>query len=137
MESPADQIRDIVNREAHAWDQQDVELLLSVFHPDAVWLWPQTHGSMDPLDWKMTVGRFDLERWRQGWSRILSNDILRNNRDIVKIEVSPEADAAVAVVDIDAEWRTGKGATVRWAGRAMKYYTRVNGDWKLIAHTGL
>lgn len=137
MESPADQIRSIVNLEARAWDQGDVELLLSIFHPDAVWLWPQTHGSMDPLDWKMTVGRFDRERWAQGWSRILSNQILRNDRDIQRIEISPEGDGAVAVVDIDTEWSNANGAVVRWAGRAMKYYARVDGAWKLIAHTGI
>ena len=137
MESAADQIRSIVNTEARAWDEGDVQLLLSIFHPDAVWLWPQTFGSMDPLDWKMTVGRFDRERWTQGWSRILSNEILRNERDIQRIEVSPEGDGAVAVVNVDVEWRNASGATIRWAGRAMKYYTRVDTGWKLIAHTGI
>ena len=137
MTTAADQIRAVIDLEARAWNEGDVGLLLSIFHPDAVWLWPQTHGSMDPLDWKMTVGRFNRDRWASGWSRILSNTILRNERNIQRIEISPEGDGAVAVVDIDTEWRTPKGASVRWAGRAIKYYTRLDGDWKLIAHTGI
>ena len=32
-----EQIEEIVNRETRAWDSQDVNLLLSVFHPDMVW----------------------------------------------------------------------------------------------------
>jgi ketosteroid isomerase-like protein len=85
----------------------------------------------------MTVGRFDRERWSAGWSRILSNEILRNDRDIQRVEISPEGDGAVVIVDIDTEWRAANGAEIRWAGRAMKYYSRVEGNWKLIAHTGI
>ena len=29
-------IREVVERETRAWDTQDVELLLSIFHPDMV-----------------------------------------------------------------------------------------------------
>jgi len=43
-----DQIEEIVNRETRAWDNQDVKLLLSVFHPDMVWPWPPTADSHDP-----------------------------------------------------------------------------------------
>jgi ketosteroid isomerase-like protein len=137
MPAPTAEIQELIDREARAWDDGDVESLLSIFHPDAVWVWPQTHGSMDPLDWTMTVGRFDAERWKQGFSRILSCDILRNERLVHSIDVSPEGDGAVAVVDIDIEWRTARGSLVRWAGRAMKYYSQTRGAWKLIAHTGL
>ncbi len=31
------QIEEIVNRETRAWDTQDVDLLMTVFHPDMVW----------------------------------------------------------------------------------------------------
>src|SRR3712207_8245449 len=34
------EIREIVDRETRGWDTQDVGLLLSVFHPDMVWPWP-------------------------------------------------------------------------------------------------
>ncbi len=137
MDSVEDQVRAVIDRETRAWDERDVESLLSIFHPDAVWAWPQTSGSLDPLDWKLTVGRFDRERWTQGWSRILANEITRNTREVRRVELSPEGDAAVAVVDVDTEWRNPNGSLVRWAGRAVKYYTRADGDWKLIAHTGL
>jgi uncharacterized protein (TIGR02246 family) len=43
-------IRDIVDRETRAWDTQDVQLLLSVFHPDMVWVWPPTYTSYDPVE---------------------------------------------------------------------------------------
>jgi len=58
-----DQIEEIVNRETRAWDNQDVELLLSVFHPDMVWPWPPTADSHDPEDWVIAMGRFDRTRW--------------------------------------------------------------------------
>ena len=133
----AQQIRLILEDETRAWDEGNVALLLSIFHPDAVWVWPQTHGSMDPLDWEMTVGRFNAERWTKGWSRILSCDILRNQRHVHRIEVSPEGDGAVAVVDVDTEWRNPNGSLVRWAGRTVKFYAKAGDAWKLIAHTGL
>ena len=137
MQPAQDEIREVIDRETRAWDEQSAELLLSVFHPEAVWVWPRVSDSMDPLDWEMTVGRFDRERWTKGWSRILSNEILRNSREIRKIEVSPEQDGAVAIVDIETEWRNANGSTVRWAGRAFKYYSKTGDGWKLIAHTGL
>jgi hypothetical protein len=34
------EIQGIVDRETRAWDTQDADLLLSVFHPDMVWPWP-------------------------------------------------------------------------------------------------
>src|SRR5947208_3351434 len=45
------QIRDIVDRETRAWDAQDVELLISCFHPAMVWPWPPTPQSHDPMTW--------------------------------------------------------------------------------------
>ena len=40
MRDPHAEINEIVDRETRAWDTQDVELLLSVLHPDMVWPWP-------------------------------------------------------------------------------------------------
>ncbi|MCB9383012.1 MAG: nuclear transport factor 2 family protein [Bryobacterales bacterium] len=137
MESPEQAIRQVIENEGRAWDDGDVALLLSIFHPDAVWVWPQTKGSLDPLDWQMTVGRFHMDRWEQGWARIFSSEVLRNVREIRRIEISPEGDGAVAVVDVDTQWRGANGATVGWTGRAVKYYVKAFGAWKMIAHTGL
>ncbi len=40
------EIKEIVDRETRAWDTQDADLLLSVFHPvfhpDIVWPWPKS-----------------------------------------------------------------------------------------------
>ena len=47
------QIRAIVNRETRAWDTQDVDLLLSIFHPDFVWVWPADAEAHDPAQWKL------------------------------------------------------------------------------------
>jgi len=43
------QIEEIVNRETRAWDSQDVDLLMTVFHPDMVWPWPRSPQSHDPM----------------------------------------------------------------------------------------
>ena len=34
-------IEQIVNKETSAWNNKDVEMLLSLFHPDMVWPWPK------------------------------------------------------------------------------------------------
>ena len=46
------EIREVVDRETRAWDTQDIDLLLSVFHPDMVWPWPRTYTCVDPVDWR-------------------------------------------------------------------------------------
>lgn len=60
---PHEEIEEIVNRETRAWDTQNVDLLLSIFHPDMVWPWPPTADSHDPEEWVMVMGRFDRQRW--------------------------------------------------------------------------
>ena len=45
------EIEEIVNRETRAWETRDVNLLLTVFHPDMVWPWPKTPRSHDPMEW--------------------------------------------------------------------------------------
>ena len=44
------EIVEIVNRETKAWNNQDVDLLISIFHPDMVWPWPRASQSHDPID---------------------------------------------------------------------------------------
>lgn len=133
-----DEIREIVDRETRAWDGRDVELLLTVFHPDMVWPWPPHAAAHDPADWVLELGRFDRERWRAGWQQLFdSHELVHNRRQIRRIVVSAEGDGAFAVVDVDTLWRDAAGRDFHWKGRACKIYTRLGGEWKLIAHTGL
>ncbi|HXH88077.1 MAG TPA: hypothetical protein VNI55_05670 [Gaiellaceae bacterium] len=87
----AREVEEIVARETRAWDTQDVQLLLSVFHPDMVWPWPRSYTSHDPADWTLVQGRFDAERWGRGWRDLFdSHELVHNRRRIVRIEVSNE-----------------------------------------------
>ncbi len=133
-----EQIREIVNRETHAWDTQDVELLLTIFHPDMVWPWPPTENDHDPMDWILEQGRYNYNRWKEGWQRLFdTHDLIHNRRVIRKIVVSKEGDGAYAVVDVDTLWMDKKGHRNHWKGRACKVYTKVGKEWKMIMHTGL
>lgn len=132
-----EQIEEMIARERRAWQEGDVDLLLSIFHPDMVWVWPQTGGSLDPLDWISEVGRFEAERWLQGWAEIFSYELLRNEREIRKVVVSPENDGAFAVVDCDIEWRPPDADPVRWRGRTLKTYALEQGRWLMVTHIGL
>ena len=132
------EIKKIVNREIKAWDTQDVDLLMSILHPDMVWPWPRTPQSHDPMDWVMEIGRYDYDRWRKGWQDLFDTHILiRNKRDIKKIVISKEGDGAFAVVDIDTLWRDINGNDNHWKGRVCKVYTKMQDIWKLIMHTGV
>lgn len=133
------EIQEIVARETRAWDTQDVELLLSLLHPDMVWPWPPHPLAHDPAEWVMALGRYDRERWRQGWQDLFdSHELIHNRRQIVKIVVSDQGDGAFAVVDVDTLWRHRVTEVEnRWHGRACKIYSLVNGGWLMIAQTGL
>jgi len=132
------EIKKIVNREIKAWDTQDVDLLMSILHPDMVWPWPRTPQSHDPMDWVMEIGRYDYDRWRKGWQDLFDTHILiHNKRDIKKIVISKEGDGAFAVVDIDTLWRDINGNDNHWKGRVCKVYTKMQDIWKLIMHTGV
>ena len=128
----------MVHRETRAWDTQDLDLLMSLFHPDMVWPWPPHPLAHDPADWVLELGRFDYQRWRAGWQRLFeTHRLLHNRRTIQKIVVSREGDGAFAVVDIDTLWRDDCGNHNPWKGRVCKVYTRVSEGWKLIMHTGV
>jgi hypothetical protein len=132
------EIEEIVDRETRAWDTGDVDLLLTVFHPDMVWPWPRTVRSHDPMDWVLEWGRYDPERWGRGWQELFdTHELVRNEREIRKIEVSEEGDGAFAVVDIDTVWRDPSGNGSRWKGRVCKVYSKVGGEWKMTMHTGV
>jgi ketosteroid isomerase-like protein len=132
------EIREIVNRETRAWDTKDVKLLMTVFHPDMVWPWPPTSKDHDPVDRVFWAGRYDYERWSRNWQQLFdTHELLHNRREIVKVVVTPEADGAFAVVDVDTLWRERAGREQHWKGRACKVYSKVNGEWKMTMHTGL
>jgi ketosteroid isomerase-like protein len=127
-----------VDRETRAWSTQDLDLLLSVFHPDMVWAWPPTPHAHDPIDWVLELGRFDAARWRKGWRELFeTHRLVHNIRTLRRIALSREGDGAFAVLDVDTLWRDREGRDAHWRGRACKTYTRWRGEWKLIAQTGL
>jgi len=132
------EIREMVDRETRAWDTQNVDLLLTLFHPDMVWPWPRTPQSHDPVDWVMGMGRYNEQRWRDSWQDLFDTHTLaHNHREIKKIEVSAEGDGAFAVVDIDTLWIHLDGTSNHWKGRVCKVYSWVGDAWKLIAHVGV
>jgi ketosteroid isomerase-like protein len=132
------QIEVIVNREKCAWDTQDVDLLMTVFHPDMVWPWPRTPKSHDPMDWVIEWGRYDYERWKRGWQGLFdTHRLARNKREIKRIETSKEGDGAFAVVDIDTLWIDSAGKENHWEGRVCKVYTKVGDEWKMIMQKGV
>lgn len=138
MHTTEEQIIQIVNWETEAWNRKDAEALLSLFHPDMVWPWPKTAQSHDPQDWVMVLGRYDRVRWKQVWQDLFdSHELVHNRREIRKIEISEQGDAAFAVVDVDTLWRDRGGKDFHWRGRACKVYSRVGDEWKMTMHTGL
>ena len=133
-----EQIEEIVNRETRAWDNQDVDLLMTVFHPDMVWPWPSTPQSHDPMDWVIEWGRYDYERWKSGWQKLFdTHRLARNKRVIRKIKISKEGDGAFAVVDIDTLWIDQDGNENHWQGRTCKVYSKIDDDWKMTMQTGV
>ncbi len=136
--SLTDVIADLVNRETRAWDEQDLETLLSVHHPDMVSLWPPTPQAHDPLQWVMGLGKFDRQRWGAAWGELFATHSLAHNRRVIRrIEIAKDGDAAFAVVDIDTLWRTRDGRDFHWQGRACKVYAKVAGRWLMVMQTGL
>ena len=132
-------VREVIDRETRAWDTQDVELLRSIFHPDMVWAWPRSYTAVNPIEWQLVMGRFSADRWRRRYEELFSRyELAHNRRSIVKIELSAEADGALAVVDIDTLWReksTGDEAN-HWLGRTCKLYALIAEGWKMTAQVG-
>jgi ketosteroid isomerase-like protein len=132
------QIRDMVDRETNAWNAQDADALLCLFHPDMVWPWPPHNHSHDPVDWVMVLGRFDPERWKKVWQDLFNtHQLIHNHRAILRITISDQGDGAFAVVDVDTLWRDRDGNNFHWKGRACKVYSKVGPEWKMTMHTGL
>ena len=137
IEKITQEIEEMVNKETKAWDEQDVEALLGLFHHDMVWPWPPTSQAHDPSEWVITQGRFDYERWKKGWQDIFdTHTLIHNIRRIITIKVSEQGDGAFAVVDIDTLWRDSAGEDFHWKGRVCKVYSKFGDEWKITMHTG-
>jgi ketosteroid isomerase-like protein len=132
-------VTEMVNRETEAWNRKDADALVALFHSDMVWPWPPTSNSHDPMTWVMPMGRFNAQRWRTSWQELFdTHDLVRNDRTIRRVEVTPEGDGGFAVVDIHTVWRRHTdGAEEAWTGRVCKVYSRTSDGWKLIMHTGV
>ena len=121
------EINELIDLETKGWDTKNPDLFLSIIHPDMAWPWPPTSNAHDPIDWVFVLGRFDWERWRKNWQELFdSHDLVHNQRNTVKIEISQEGDAALAIVDIDTLWQhkiTKKDS--HWKGRVCKIFTKL------------
>ena len=131
-------IQEIIDRETKAWNQKSVELLLSIFHPDMVWVWPTENKKHDPLTWTSVLGKFDQKRWSESYQGLFTNfDIVRNERKTQKVFLTKEGDGAFAVVDVDTLWKTKTGEEMHWFGRTCKTYSLTPDGWKMIAQVGV
>ncbi|KAF9113855.1 hypothetical protein BGX27_000691 [Mortierella sp. AM989] len=138
-ESVQKQIQALVDLETKGWNDKNPDLFLSIIHPDMVWPFPPTADAHDPAEHIFVMGRFNHERWRKIWQDIFdTHDLVHNNRETVKIEVSNELDGALAVVDIDTLWRHKETKVdSHWKGRVGKIYTKMaDGQWKFISQSG-
>ena len=48
MASAESEIQAMVDRETEAWNRQDADALVALFHPDMVWPWPPDARAHDP-----------------------------------------------------------------------------------------
>jgi len=133
-----EEIQEIVDRETRAWNKKSVELLLSVFHPDMVWVWPTDSQKHDPMTWTSMLGKFDHQRWASVYEKWFAEfDLIKNNRQTQKIFVTKEGDGAFAVVDVDTLWRSKTGEESHWLGRTCKTYVLTSDGWKMTAQVGV
>ena len=128
-----------LQRETQGWNSQDLDLLMSIFHPYMYGHGQELHNLMI-----LKIGFLNQEDLIIKDGEITGELFLKNIiQDITialkKIVISNEGDGAFAVVDVDTLWRNKKdGKDFHWYGRACKIYTKLkNGQWKMIAHTGL
>ncbi|WP_413584487.1 hypothetical protein [Bdellovibrio sp. HCB274] len=132
------EIHEIIDRETKAWNEKSIELLLSIFHHEMVWVWPTDSKNHDPISWTSMLGKFDQTRWTNFYKDWFSDfQLIRNVRKTQKIFVTKEGDGAFAVVDIDTLWRSSSGEESHWIGRTCKTYVKTSDGWKMIAQTGV
>ena len=132
------EINEIIDRETRAWNEKSVELLLSIFHPDMVWVWPTDPHNHDPLSWTSMLGKFDHERWTKEYIHWFSTfDLIKNERKTQKIFLTKQGDGAFAVVDVDTLWSSPDGEESHWKGRTCKTFTKTSSGWKMISQVGV
>lgn len=132
------EILEIIHRETKAWDTKNVDMLLSIFHSDMVWVWPTVTQNHDPISWTSILGKFNLDRWGKVYTDWFSEyEIIHNNRQTQKIFVTKQGDGAFAVVDIDTLWRSKSGEESHWLGRTCKTYSKTANGWKMISQVGV
>lgn len=132
------EIQEIIDRETTAWDTKSIPLLLSIFHPDMVWVWPTDSKNHDPMTWTSMHGKFDHERWTASYKEWFSTFVLvKNQRMTQKIFITKQGDGAFAVVDVDTLWKTPSGEESHWLGRTCKTYTKTAQGWKMISQVGV
>ncbi len=132
-------IGEIVNRETAAWNSKNVTQLLSIFHPDMVWVWPKDRNSHNPVDWECPSGKFDVTRWTSIYDNLFGKyELAHDKRNIVKIVCTKEQDGGFVVVDIDTLWQDSQtGDELHWLGRTCKTYVKTLDGMKMIAQTGV
>ncbi len=132
------EIQEIIDRETKAWNEKSIELLLSIFHPDMVWVWPTDPKNVDPMSWASMLGKFNYDRWSLVYKDWFANfSASRNIRKTQKILITKQGDGAFAVVDIDTLWINPKGEQSHWNGRTGKTYVKTNSGWKMINQVGV
>ncbi len=132
------EVREVIDRETRAWTEKSTDLLLSIFHPDMVWVWPTDTKNYDPLSWNMPQGKFDHDKYLKIYSDWFSKfEIVKNERITRKITMTTENDGAFAVVDIDTLWRSKDGEESHWFGRTGKTYVKTSNGWKMINQVGV
>ena len=118
-----DEIQALIDRETLGLNTKNADLFLDFIHPDMVWPWPPASRANDPIEWRFVLGRFKKERWRQYFRALFDQyELAHNMRKTVKIEVSPEEDAAFAILEIDSLWRDkDTKQEIPWRGRVCKF----------------
>jgi len=72
-------IQSLVDRETEAWNKQDAEALVSLFHPDMIWPRPSIETEHGPVKWIFPQGRDNRERWKESWNELFRTHQLVHN----------------------------------------------------------
>ena len=140
------EIQQIIDRESQGYENEDVDLLLSVYHPDMVWAWPPHSQAHDPMEWVLRMGRYNEARWRVLIERFFAtHTLIHNHRVTRKIVLSRNRTVPlpwwISIRSGIARARAiplgTTGTTEEHViGRACKIYTLVNGEWKMLYQPG-
>ena len=125
--TPERELQATVDRETAAWDRQDAEGLVDLFHPDMVWPWPPDGNAHDPVTWVFPQGRFDRARWKAGWEELFrTHELVHNVRRTVRTPASAAAGCWSSTPDC---WSTHDGSEVAAMPEAIACVTLVVRDY--------